>query len=383
MATGNRVLTNLRRVIPHAAALGILCGILTAGLWPFHAPLNEVSRLGEGPGLRFGEYAYIVSGQPFPLAAPPREHSLEIWLEAGNIWDNSNTFFTFYRPQSPVFFTLRQSQRDVAIEQDVRTNYFHRRSRIYLPNVFSWSRASLITVVAGATATSGYVDGSLSRTSNNFLLDSEAFAGRLLVGNSAFHNDSWSGRLLGVAIYDRALTGAEIQRHYRGWTERGSPDSGEEEHPTALYLFDEKQGGTAHSKIPGAPDLLIPRRYGILDQVFLEPFWEEFRSGPGFWKNVLINIGGFIPFGFIFRAYLSSAREDRRIALLTVGLGFLVSLTIEVLQGFLPTRQSGTTDLITNTLGTAVGSGLYRWCPPVLRVLLSRYQQPWSDATVS
>src|SRR5208283_4118982 len=118
------------------------------------------------------------------------------------------------------------------------------------------------------------------------------------------------------------------------------------------------------------------RRYAILDQQFLEPFWEEFRSGAGFWKNALINIGGFIPFGFVFRAYLSSNRESRRVTLLTIGLGFLVSLTIEVLQGFLPTRQSGTADLITNTLGTAIGCGLYRWCPAGLRVLLSRSQQP-------
>jgi hypothetical protein len=71
-------------------------------------------------------------------------------------------------------------------------------------------------------------------------------------------------------------------------------------------LFDEKQGHTAHSKIPGAADLLIPYRYAFLDQVFLEPFWEEFDLDWGFWKDVLINIGGFIPFGFVFRAYLSS-----------------------------------------------------------------------------
>jgi hypothetical protein len=42
----------------------VLLGILVAGLWPFHAPKNEVSWLNHGSGLFFGKYGSIVSAGP-------------------------------------------------------------------------------------------------------------------------------------------------------------------------------------------------------------------------------------------------------------------------------------------------------------------------------
>jgi glycopeptide antibiotics resistance protein len=92
--------------------------------------------------------------------------------------------------------------------------------------------------------------------------------------------------------------------------------------------------------------------------MMLQPFWEEYKPTWGYWMDILINIVGFIPLGFVYCAYFSSrVIKDPTIAV-TV-FGFAVSLVIELLQSYLPTRSSGTTDLLTNTIGTLVGAKFY------------------------
>ena len=117
-------------------------------------------------------------------------------------------------------------------------------------------------------------------------------------------------------------------------------------------------------------NLYIPEKYVVLDRIFLEPFWTEFSMSRSYWSAVLKNIVGFVPFGFCFCACLS-LRKIRRPALATVILGTLVSLTIEILQAYLPTRDSGMTDLVTNTLGTYTGVIAWRAVGPILAARFS------------
>jgi hypothetical protein len=346
----------------------ILCGILVAGLWPFHAPINAVTWLTNANGLRFGDDGTVVTFEPFRTSgsADGAPCSLEIWLRP-RLAEDSSTILAFFTPQHPVQFSLNQSMANLALQKESRNAHLPENdaSLVFVDEVFRQRMLVLMAVSSGEQGTKIYVDGSLAKTAPQFRLSTKDFAGQLVLGTSPVVNDTWSGELRGLAIYQRELTAAQVSRHFATWTTNGRPDIGQNEGLLALYLFDELQGRVVHDRSGSGIDLTIPERYMILREKFLEPPWKEFHRHWGYWKNVLINIGGFIPLGFFFCAYLTLAKHVRRPALLTVIFGAATSLTIEVLQAYLPTRDSGMTDLMTNTLGAAIGVMLYRWKAPL------------------
>jgi VanZ family protein len=182
--------------------------------------------------------------------------------------------------------------------------------------------------------------------------------GQLIVGNHPLTDDGWRGQIKGLAIYNRELTAAEVLQHYEAWTMNQQAEI-KNDGPVVLYLFNEGMGELVHDQMNSGTDLHIAQRYFVLNSPFLETPWDEFQPSWSYCKNVLINIGGFVPLGFFFYAYFSWVRRLDRPVLATILLGGVVSLTIEVLQAFLPTRDSGMTDIITNTLGTSIGAVLY------------------------
>jgi VanZ family protein len=219
------------------------------------------------------------------------------------------------------------------------------------------------TISSGERGTSIYVDGALAKVSRDFRFSKEDWTGQLVIGNSSVTVDTWSGQLKGLAIYNRELPASQVMQHYQSWVGSGRPDTSSPDGAFALYLFNEGSGDAVHNLADSAPDLVIPERFFVLHKRFLKRPWNEYHPGWHYWTDVGINIAGFIPLGFFFCAYFSLVRRVEHPAAVTLALGFAVSLTIEVLQGFLPTRVSGMTDVITNTLGTAVGVIAFRHKP--------------------
>lgn len=336
----------------------VLCGILVAGLWPFRRPLNGVTWLENENGLRLARRATLWSSGSFQTTGLQDEQSrsLDLWLRPG-VTSGSNTIFSFFAVANPLQLSAYQYHSLFILKREIQGGQ-RRTATIGIDGVLFKDRSVFITVTSSPHETAIYVDGSLNRTFPQIRLGKD-FAGQLVVGTSPVEDASWSGQLRGLAIYGQALTAPQVRRHYEAWTTHGRPELGDDERVIALYLFKEHAGNIVHNEVRGGVDLNIPRRYALVHQRFLRPFWEGYEATWGYWRDIAVNVVGLIPLGFVFCAYWSSLRPIKNAVLVTTLLGLAVSLTIEVLQSYLPTRVSNTTDLITNTLGAFLGARLY------------------------
>ena len=105
---------------------------------------------------------------------------------------------------------------------------------------------------------------------------------------------------------------------------------------------------------PGA--LTIPSHLLVynMDPEFV-PF---FRLG---WKDAAANLVGFLPLGFVLACV---ARRNRTIVQglsIAAALGFLMSLSIEIGQAFVPGRAPSVTDIFMNVGGAVMGWSIAVW----------------------
>jgi len=181
--------------------LSLLAGILWFGLWPFTPrPHNDVSWIANQNGLLFGDYGTILSSAPLHVEGPPDGPcSVEIWLQPG-LSDDYNTMLAFQTAKTPLQFRIQQTGDALMLSRHVVGLAQQASKIIYMAGVFRQDTPVLITVTAGAKATSVYLNGVLTRSSMDFGLTRHDLNGGIVVGNSPVGNDSWSGVLRGIGI---------------------------------------------------------------------------------------------------------------------------------------------------------------------------------------
>jgi VanZ family protein len=343
--------------------------LLVLGLWPFHSPKNQAGWIANGNGLRLGKRSTVLSSNPLSVADSQGQFgcSLELWL-VPNRGDDTGTILAFYDAGTGSLFAIRQQLTDLVLEQERLGGVLPKKAqKVYVDELLQAKKAIFLTVASSAGGTAIYADGELVKRIPGFRFSTKDVARRLIVGDSPGQSDGWSGQFRGLAIYSQDLTVAQVRRHHAAWMQAGTPEANGIEGFAALYTFSEHAGAIAHGTDSTGVELYIPARYSIVDKTILEAPWNAFEPTWNYWQDVAINIGGFVPLGLLAAMYYSAVRGgpvgNSRGKLAAIVLGGAISLTIEGLQVFLPTRDSDMTDVMTNTLGTCIGAAMLGWEP--------------------
>ena len=100
--------------------------------------------------------------------------------------------------------------------------------------------------------------------------------------------------------------------------------------------------------------------------MYLELFGDALAGRGDFIRQIVLNIIMMIPFGFLL-PLIDKKNNLFKVVIYT----FLFSFLIELIQPLLSFRTSDITDLLTNTLGGAIGYILYKIINPLIKKVYS------------
>jgi VanZ family protein len=224
-------------------------------------------------------------------------------------------------------------------------------------------RPFLVTCTSGADGTRFYIDGRLlvENSDVHLAVPGGSPPGRLVLGNSVFGKNPWKGRLAGFAFYSRILEAGEIRENHALWQDSGGFYFPRGEGCEMQVPFDEGRGEVAHDRSGFGRDIEVRSDVTFLRRRAFDHPLDNPRLDSGFRRDFLVNLFGFVPFGFVLMGVVGGRRIGRTLAalLFVTAIGFALSAGIEFAQSWFPARNSSTLDLVLNTTGTALGAGVW------------------------
>lgn len=367
----------------YRVVLFVICaGMLITGLWPFDfRPINKVAWLGDRNGVNFYGQGTIVSSNIWNKKDkelfPDKSISLELWLHPLKETNSLPRILTFYDEKTPDIIFLGQWKSHLDIRTRTDDPAVRKTGKSYqemgLMNALLKDREAFITVTSGKEGSAIYLNGKLARTypRRQLLSGYNGEPVRLILGNVTTGESYWTGYLSGLAIYNRALAANQVFSSYHDWVHKGTlPAKGNG--CIALYLFDERKGSIVDDHLNFDNQLVIPEIFEPVKLTVLSIPWhyDDFQWNRSFFQDVSINIVGFIPFGFFCAGMLLNTRRFwiAAVYMITLLSGFGLSLAIELLQSYLPTRDSSLVDLICNVAGTIMGVIIFHIIVPTPQI---------------
>ena len=338
--------------------VGIWIGILVAGLSPFNfVPKNGVRWLPDGAGLHFDGHGQLYSSAPMLLPKGSdgvAGATIELVFTPSKPYYTANTVFALVNHKH-VSFAIGQSLTDLFLQGPFTSTDFKPVPKLWINRVCGHAQDLFVTVIMDARHVDVYLDGQLAR-SFPVTTRMDNLSGEIYVGHSVEGHEHWSGSVSRLALLEGALDAKEISRRYELWTKTRHLDS-DADHRGAEYDFVTPTADYVKSAGAIGPDLKIPKNFRVLSPTVLE--WPA-RLNDAVVADAVVNIVGFIPFGLVTCLCLRlwTVWSTSRCVAMTILAGAFISLTIELLQVLLPTRDSSLADVITNIMGTVIGAGV-------------------------
>lgn len=324
---------------------------------------NNVNWIPEESGICFEKFGIAYTNPLIELAENNlfnlKEFSFEIALKLKNGSDGGFKFILVLHSGKDSEQLLIGQWRSWIICMN-GDDYAHRRgtNRISLNISSIISKKGLLTITTGKEGTSIYLNGQLIRKKEDLKLKiPNGDKARLVLGNSVYGKNSWSGDIYGLAFYDYALLPQEIKLHYDLWLKDQNFSFAEKDKTYAVYFFDDWGNSIVLDHSGREQHIEIPSEMRILQKAILELPWKKVRFNSSFIRDTIINLVGFIPLGFFLTAsliVLGGTFNKHRI-LIAISVCFMVSLIIEISQAWIPSRSSQMLDLALNTLGGLIG----------------------------
>jgi hypothetical protein len=338
---------------------------------------NKVSWIDGENGIRFGHYGIAYSKTAFPImpsSSKPTGFSLELAIRPDDSKDaRFKILLSIHGGKDSEQLLIGQWRSSLIIMNGDDYNSGKRTPKIGIRNALPSQSNTFINITSNINGTHVYINGHLREFNSKLILKipNEAADAVLVLGNSPYGRHSWIGDIYGLAIYEHILSPADTASHFDRWSQQGIFSFSRNIDPKVFYTFDDKAGLSALDQSPNDHHLVIPSRIKILKKEILVAPWNENRLDRQLFQDMMINFAGFIPPGFFFFALmikLSGFYEKHRF-LLTITGCFIVSLTIELAQAWIPFRSSQSLDLIFNTLGGYAGAMFYCFYQHVLNKL--------------
>lgn len=345
---------SILKLIPAVIFTYILV-LLGAGLWPFNFLATNGLRFNNTQSLSLEPPAMAYTTTPPEKLTGMKQFTICLSLASNHF--NTNGYARI------LTYSLEEDEMNLMVGQwedglVVKVNSANRLHPVHFetPDIFKTGEKCHLAIVFNGDKLLLYKNGKKKNVRKTGPLNFSGWNGSypLVIGSEADGKFPWAGEIYSIKIFDHVLSTKEIKTF---------PVKKTGGLPLIAYSFEETDKHMIRDHGIGQPaDMTIPHYFKPYKRIFLESPWKEFLDYRHNRRDLAINIIGFIPLGFFLPFYWARKRLSlMKALLLTLLAGFGISFTIEVLQALLPTRSSGTADLITNTSGTAIGAILYKF----------------------